>query len=141
MSDHARLRRIKLVARLREIEHRTAAAELFAHTGKARRARELAERIGVLSKGYAGRRDATDGHELAAQAAFARQVRSIDHEARAGVEEAERATELRRSLEMTARRRRDRAQDFADDLARSLREAEFTRGVHTTGAVGTVLDE
>lgn len=141
MSDAVRLKRLRLLTRLREIEHRAAAADLYTEIGRERRARELADRTGALVAGYAARKDAANGHELAAQAALARQVRTVHRDANAHASEAGRLADRQRLLEVAARQRRDRAKEFADDFAKTLLQAQSARDVAARVAVGTVLDE
>lgn len=116
--DKARLRRLALLARIREIEHRNAAAQAFAAVGAGRRSRSLAQRAQDLAHGYDGRRDATCGYDLAAQRLAGLQTGQLASQTGNQAQFAEQRAREMVALEREARHRRDRVKDELERLTR-----------------------
>ena len=140
MDERARLRRLRLIGRLREVEHRELAARLFAEMGNERRARSVADRTVTLLEHYSARRDACDGLDLTLQREMARRTRQMHASASAHLAGLVQQTEQAMQQERAARRRRDRIQELADQAARSLATPRDT-AAQIRQRAGTVLDE
>ena len=110
-ADKARLRRLKLLGRIREIEHRSSAASAFAAVGAGQRSRSLAARAQELAQSYSARSDAALGYDLIAQRLAGQQTGQLAAQTGTQAHHAEaRARELL-LLEREARHRRDRVQE------------------------------
>lgn len=132
--DKRRARLLKQVTRLREIEHRAAAAAASSALGEAARSRQLADRAALLVEGYADLSQVTDGHELAARRFAGSRMRTIASQTDAAAEVAARHAETRVAAERQARRKRE-----AIDEARARLALEAAKIVPATDGAGAGL--
>jgi len=106
-NEKRRARLLGQVTRLREIEHRTAAAAASAALNEAARSRQLADRAASLVEGYADFANVTDAHELAARRFAAGRMRTIAAQTSRAADNAATHAETRVAAERQARRKRE----------------------------------
>lgn len=116
--ERARLRRMRMIARLREKEHRTVAAEAGAAFHSRQRQAALASRALDLATNYDLRRDALDGADLAAQRLALVRTRDLARTANVQAEHAQARLQEMALREQEARHRRDRVRDEVRAIAR-----------------------
>ena len=117
MAEARRQALIARIARLRELEHRQAAASAALAQGEAEAARRLAQRAGTLAATYGDPGGAETGHELAARRLSGERMRAIAGETGRKADAARERAELRLAGERQARRRLERTQEAAARLA------------------------
>lgn len=140
MDDKARLRRLRLLTRLREVEHREAASRLHVQLGQEHRALSLAHRTTRLYEEYSSRSDAADGFELFSQREMAHQMRRMRSNANAHAEQLMQQTEVAQGVEVAARQRRDRTREGADRLAKATTLQEFDGAQQQSRRSGTFVE-
>lgn len=124
MTDPRKIRRLQLMALMREVEHRDATFALSQALTRESKAQELSARTNRLAEEYGAKTDATSGDQLRAQRGMANHLLTLSDQARQGAEFAAKAFVDARSNEHNKRRQRDLV---ADALGAARR-------------VGTVLD-
>jgi hypothetical protein len=107
MSNKRRERLLGQVTRLREIEHRAAAAVASAALSDAARSRHLADRAAALVAGYRDLTQVTDVQELAARRFAGDRMRGIAAQTGAAADNAAIAAEMKVAAERQARRKRE----------------------------------
>jgi len=107
VSNNRRERLLRQVTRLREIEHRAAAAAASQALTEASRSRHLADRAAALVAGYRDLAQVTDAHELAARRYAGDRMRGIAVQTGAQADNAAAVAETRVAGERHARRRRE----------------------------------
>ena len=106
--------------RLREIEHRNAAAAASQALSEAARSRRLADRAAALLAGYADLSQAADACELAARRHAGERMRAIALQTGATAVSAAAFAETRVSAERQARRKREAIEEARARLVQEM---------------------
>ena len=130
MSNKRRERLLKQVARLREIEHRSAAAAASGALVEAARSRHLADRASALVAGYADLTTISDAQELTARRYAGERMRGIAAHTAAAAAAAGAIAETRVAGERQARRKREAIEEAR---ARLVLEAAKVTPVYEAG--------
>jgi len=117
VSTKRRDRLLRQVTRLREIEHRAAAAAASQALVEAARSRNLASRADALVAGYADLSQVTDAHELAARRYAGERMRGIAGQTGVAADAAAAAAETQVAAERQARRKREAIDEARARLA------------------------
>ena len=134
MSNNPRERLLRQVTRLREIEHRAAAASASRALAEAARTRRLADRAAALVAGYRDLAQVTDAHELAARRLAGERMRGVSVLTAAQADTAAALAEARVTGERQARRKRE-----ATEEARARLMLEAAKAAPFAGAAGRGL--
>lgn len=121
MNNNRRERLLRQVTRLREIEHRAAAAAASQALTEAARSRHLADRAAALVAGYRDLAQVTDAQELAARRYAGDRMRGIAVQTGAQADNASAIAETRVAGERQARRKREAIEEAR---ARIMLEAQ-----------------
>lgn len=131
-SEKRRARLLQQVTRLREIEHRAAAAAASMALSEAARSRQLARRAAALVEGYADLSEVGNVHELAGRRFAETRMRHIAAQTDAQADTAAAIAESRVSAEQQARRKREAIDEARTRLM--LEAAKAAAGRNTEGA-------
>lgn len=122
--EKARLRRLRLVARIREVEHSSATSEAASAAAAEERSRQLAARAAKLSADSPHSSQACSGFELAAQRIVASNLRNAVHETQEAVRNASRLAQDRMMEAHRARMKRDKVLEEKGRLVREIEEQQ-----------------
>lgn len=132
MTGKRRERLLRQVTKLREIEHRAAAAAASNALVEASRSRKLADRAASLVEGYNDLASVADAHELAARRYAADRMRAISVQTSSAAASAAAFAETRVAGERQARRKREAIEEararLALQAAKSPQLSESTKG-------------
>lgn len=133
MSNKRRERLLKQVTRLREIEHRAAAAAASAALSDAARSRRLADRAAALVEGYRDLTQVTDVQELAARRFAGDRMRGIAAQTGTAADNAAITAELQVAAERQARRKREAIEEARARLLLDAAKAAPVDGAASGG--------
>lgn len=145
-AERARLARLQRLERIRAVARQTALAEAGRAEGTLAQLLALAERTERMHGDYAPRAGESDGHTLAALAAFREGLGSIARDTRGDADRARAVADARAAEAVLAERRRaavdDRARESARRLARKVQAAADPAGARKAlgGGSGTGLE-
>jgi hypothetical protein len=140
MSGSRRERLLHQVTRLREIEHRAAAAAASHALSEAARSRALADRAEALAAGYRDLAQVTDAHELAARRFAGERMRGISVLTAAQAETAAGVAETRVTGERQARRKREAIEEARARLELHTAKAEPFDNTASRGLARFLMD-